>query len=625
MFSQLDVNNPYYKIAKNDFLDYTAKKESMELDFHPDLIDEYNLIKKKIIASAIELLKLGAEFELDNESGAIEIIVDNDMHAISVSEIKSFMTEEQFDQLISNRLENPVYSNDSYGEYKTVVEPAQNSSDPLTALMQMFGNLNSPKDNLPAKKENVPSNNNGLSGLLSDIANFQKKVILLEQERNIFQTNSITLKEKNEKLKRALDDKDLHYEEEKEKIAAMNAELNERITELEFTTNEAINTQNNLSDQIKEKESAIADLSSALEKKGIEIEHLKDERDRLNNELKGARDEYISYKALTDNELVSLRNYKNETNNKINQLNQKNDSLNKQLENCNGKIKELDNIKASESRLKNELNQISSELEQERKKTESLKKQLENVNTEEVTTLRKQIDEILKEKELKEKELEELQNKQDQISVELANTRSQKEEYRNKAENLEELAFNDAKTGTKNLNAFNNDFKEIDKNNTILAIITISGLKSINANWGRKSGDKVISQVAEELCSTFKNNDIYRIMGDQFIILFKNISQYNYNSIQGELSDIRRKLANDSISIAYGVIAGDECDTNADMLSQAEKRVAEMKSSMNGNGSKQYSEIQQKVSPLNVVKRDNNTSPQDVSIDEKLMSLIEED
>ena len=70
-----------------------------------------------------------------------------------------------------------------------------------------------------------------------------------------------------------------------------------------------------------------------------------------------------------------------------------------------------------------------------------------------------------------------------------------------------------------------------------LVILDINGLKYINDNYGHENGDKTIEAVSEILQSIFDQNDIYRIGGDEFVVLCVNGDEKDvydaYNLIDG--------------------------------------------------------------------------------------------
>jgi len=90
-------------------------------------------------------------------------------------------------------------------------------------------------------------------------------------------------------------------------------------------------------------------------------------------------------------------------------------------------------------------------------------------------------------------------------------------------------ALHDDLTQLKNRQAFEKDLpealNEANKNQTQLALcfLDLNKFKPINDELGHDFGDAVLIETANKLKQVTRNNDIYRIGGDEFIIILKNI------------------------------------------------------------------------------------------------------
>ncbi len=98
-------------------------------------------------------------------------------------------------------------------------------------------------------------------------------------------------------------------------------------------------------------------------------------------------------------------------------------------------------------------------------------------------------------------------------------------------EEINHLAFYDALTGLPNRTLFNNRLtKEIHlakRTEKLIGVffIDIDSFKSINDTLGHESGDELLKQVAERLSNTVRKHDtVSRFGGDEFLIMFNNIS-----------------------------------------------------------------------------------------------------
>lgn len=83
----------------------------------------------------------------------------------------------------------------------------------------------------------------------------------------------------------------------------------------------------------------------------------------------------------------------------------------------------------------------------------------------------------------------------------------------------------DTLTGLHNRYALNNDLEEIKSNPTKVTVISIdmNNLKVINDNLGHAFGDKAIIEVGNYLSENIPNSKVYRIGGDEFLVLSKDV------------------------------------------------------------------------------------------------------
>ncbi|WP_250278710.1 EAL domain-containing protein [[Clostridium] colinum] len=116
------------------------------------------------------------------------------------------------------------------------------------------------------------------------------------------------------------------------------------------------------------------------------------------------------------------------------------------------------------------------------------------------------------------------------------------------------MSFHDEATGLNNKNKYLNYIENIKYTNLKfigVAFIDINGLKIINDTQGHEFGDKAIKEVSEALKRYFRKEDIYRVGGDEFVIISENISKDTFfqkiNSINRHFLDLMEY----SISIGY--------------------------------------------------------------------------
>ena len=143
---------------------------------------------------------------------------------------------------------------------------------------------------------------------------------------------------------------------------------------------------------------------------------------------------------------------------------------------------------------------------------------------------------------------------------------------------LEEMSFIDILTGLANRNKYIKTLEEIEKNppNTLGVIyMDLNGLKIMNDTYGHAYGDKMLKHIAQILIDIFKN-DIFRIGGDEFVVLCRDIEKEKFNLY---IKNLRRIIdSDDEISVSIGSdwntgkILVEEQIARADRLMYSEKK-----------------------------------------------------
>lgn len=113
-------------------------------------------------------------------------------------------------------------------------------------------------------------------------------------------------------------------------------------------------------------------------------------------------------------------------------------------------------------------------------------------------------------------------------------------ESRLKQKIIEEVAYVDALTGLKNRYKFEETMNSISKNDSYAIYFTdVNKLKYTNDTLGHDFGDVLIIQCANAVADNFGSENVYRISGDEFIAVIKDISKEEFEE---KLESFRTKL-----------------------------------------------------------------------------------
>lgn len=121
---------------------------------------------------------------------------------------------------------------------------------------------------------------------------------------------------------------------------------------------------------------------------------------------------------------------------------------------------------------------------------------------------------------------------------------------------ISSIAYKDSLTGVKNRTAYNEIVTELDLAMELgncepfaIVVADINGLKKTNDRYGHEIGNKHIIKAARVICDVFKHSPVYRIGGDEFVVL-----------LRGQDFEARHDLLNamDEQYIDASITAGEE-------------------------------------------------------------------
>ena len=142
---------------------------------------------------------------------------------------------------------------------------------------------------------------------------------------------------------------------------------------------------------------------------------------------------------------------------------------------------------------------------------------------------------------------------------------------------LEKLSSIDLLTGLYNRNKLNNYMSEaadMDSSLTSIIFLDINGLKKVNDLQGHIAGDILIKRAANTLISVFTNEDIYRVGGDEFVVILKGVEE---EQIKKYIHQLHRKAKQNEVSFAVGYAMANTSKDIETLLKEADVNMYEDK------------------------------------------------
>jgi diguanylate cyclase (GGDEF)-like protein len=101
---------------------------------------------------------------------------------------------------------------------------------------------------------------------------------------------------------------------------------------------------------------------------------------------------------------------------------------------------------------------------------------------------------------------------------------------------MQRMSYHDQLTGLGNRHAFNNFLENIDMNRSVgIVYCDIMGLKAVNDKYGHKAGDRLILNACGCLRRVFGDYEMFRMGGDEFLVLCSGIEREELNKLSEKL------------------------------------------------------------------------------------------
>jgi diguanylate cyclase (GGDEF)-like protein len=152
-------------------------------------------------------------------------------------------------------------------------------------------------------------------------------------------------------------------------------------------------------------------------------------------------------------------------------------------------------------------------------------------------------------------------------------TRNDLQTARKNAENYKREANIDSLTKLRNKRAYDLTIADLENSSEpyAIAMIDLNDLKGINDKYGHDKGDTAIKNLSKLICKIFKHSPVFRIGGDEFVVVLTNGDLDAREGLIGHFRDEVRKSTKNTdlqpwerISAACGYAVYDErIDRNA--------------------------------------------------------------
>ena len=161
---------------------------------------------------------------------------------------------------------------------------------------------------------------------------------------------------------------------------------------------------------------------------------------------------------------------------------------------------------------------------------------------------------------------------------------------------MEVLANQDGLTGVKNKVSYNSEVARINEmikngeyTNFAVVMVDLNYLKDTNDTYGHDTGDIALIKLAELICDTFKFSPVYRVGGDEFVVISRSKDYLRVDKLVEELKRKANKKTDDrdreSVSAAVGFSTyNPQVDKSVDdVFKRADKAMYEHKRQLKNN------------------------------------------
>lgn len=117
---------------------------------------------------------------------------------------------------------------------------------------------------------------------------------------------------------------------------------------------------------------------------------------------------------------------------------------------------------------------------------------------------------------------------------------------------LEKLSFEDSLSNVRNRHALNHYLgKREELKNVGVVYCDVLGLKRVNDSQGHQAGDALIVRASQCLQKAFRRTDIYRVGGDEFLVLCRGLEK---DAFLSRVENLRKDMRDNQAEMSLGYV-----------------------------------------------------------------------
>ena len=167
-------------------------------------------------------------------------------------------------------------------------------------------------------------------------------------------------------------------------------------------------------------------------------------------------------------------------------------------------------------------------------------------------------------------------------------------EHDREMEDAQRKAFRDGLTGVKNKLAYLESLRDLEmqtgKNSFEgygVVVFDLNGLKEINDTLGHEAGDEHIKSASSLICSFYKHSPVYRIGGDEFVVILQGSDFDDRENIKTRFDrQIDENLRCGAVVVSSGMAVFDSVidESYTEVFIRADKEMYERKTALKARG-----------------------------------------